>query len=587
MLKKYLHRQSRNHPQKERSLKNEACYEKRYCDTQGWVMKQDWAESIQDSLRTIAKPSVALVAILALTFYLRLRYFGQYIDPDVGNIAYQGWRMAEGEILIDLEGPGKPPLYPMLYAVFIRFFGPSVLGLKMFGTIFVLGAVLAVYWLANQAYGKKIGVLAALLFGVFSSGPIIDGGTVNLEAVLHLPYVLAIGLFLKATTSGRMRWYFLAGLCAALASLVKQVGGVLFFVFLCYGMGEWWKSKAISLRKALLYKYIVLASGALLPVTAMIVFYRLHGYSLSQLYGSMLGSNLRYLQRGYEYGSLLGSFSSSIQVILPENGLLWFGTGFAVVYLGRRIWRGEGEAKDRVLVWWVFWSFAMLWISGTFFYHYFLQIVGPFSVLAAFGIMASWETIKLFSPLPRFVSKAGWTALVIVMVTIFVKTDNKYFFSYTPVEQTAFQHKLSDGTFDGYGLYNISQQAIAFYIRDHTDPTETIYAWGVAPQIYFLAQRRAATRYRNNFNMSFYVTNNPLQALKAYAPMVMEDLRKSRPAYIVQIFGLEDFPELQLFVSNFYNVDKNVEIPVPPYRIGLYRRHDIGGKLSTSSEEIS
>ena len=550
-------------------------------------MKQGWAESIQDSLRTIAKPSVALVAILALTFYLRLRYFGQYIDADVGNIAYQAWRMAEGEILIDLEGPGKPPLYPMLYAVFIRVFGPSVLGLKMFGTIFVLGAVLAVYWLANQAYGRKVGILAALLFGVFSSGPIIDGGTVNLEAVMHLPYVLAVGLFLKAATSGRLRWYFLAGLSAALASLVKQVGGVLFFVFLCYGIGEWWGKKGISLRRVLLHRYILLAAGALLPVIAMIVFYRLHGYSLSQLYNLLLGSNLRYLQRGYEYGSLLGSFSSAMQVILPENSLLWFGTGFAAIHMGRRILCGEGQPRDRLLLWWVFWSLAMLWISGTFFYHYFLQIVGPFSVLAAFGIVASWEMIKLFSPLPRFAAKVGWTALVIVMVTFFIKTDYKYFFSYTPVEQTVFQHKLSDGTFDGYGLYNVHQREIAFYIRDHTDPTETIYVWGVAPQVYFLAQRRAATRYRNNFNMSFYVTNKPLEALKAYAPMVMEDLRKSRPAYIVQIFGLENFPELQLFVRNLYEMDKNVEISVPPYRIGLYRRHDIGGKPSTGSQEIS
>ena len=79
--------------------------------------------------------------------------------------------MAEGEILIDLEGPGKPPLYPMLYAVFIRFFGPSVLGLKMFGTIFVLGAVLAVYWLANQACGRKVGALGRFTLWGFLMRP--------------------------------------------------------------------------------------------------------------------------------------------------------------------------------------------------------------------------------------------------------------------------------------------------------------------------------------------------------------------------------------------------------------------------------
>lgn len=535
-------------------------------------MKQGSAASILDFLRAITKPSVLLIGILALTFYLRLLYFGQYIDGDVGNAGYQAWRMAEGEVVIDLEGPGKPLLYPMLYSLFIRFFGPSVLGLKLFGAIFVLWAVVAVYWLANQAYGKKVGLLAALLFGVFSSGPMIDGGTVNLETVMHLPYVLAMGLFLKAATSGRLRWYFLAGLSAALATLVKQVGGVLFFVFLCYGINEWWKEKDSFSRTKYLYHYVVLCTGILLPVIALIAFYRFHGYALNQLYDSMLGSNLRYMQRGYEYRSLLEFFSSAMKVMLPENGLLWFGTVFAAVYMGRRIWRGEGEARDRILLWWVFWSFAVLWISGTFFYHYFLQIIGPFSVLAAFGIVASWKRAKSLSPSSRFMAQGGWTILIVIMAMVFIKTDYRYFFSYTAVEQTVFQLKISNGVFDQYGLSNVVNREIACYIRDHTDPAETVYVWGIAPQIYFLAQRRAAARYRNNFNMSILVTNNALKALQAYAPMVMEDIRKSRPAYVVQIFRLEDFPELQTFVRDQYVEDNSMQLPILSNRIHLYRR---------------
>ena len=534
-------------------------------------MKKSSAASILDFLRAITKPSVLLIAILALTFYLRLLYFGQYIDGDVGNAAYQAWRMAEGEVVIDLEGPGKPPLYPMLYALFIRFFGSSVPGLKMFGAIFVLLAVVAVYRLANQAYGKKVGLLAALLFGVFSSGPMIDGGTVNLETVMHLPYILAIGFFLKAM-SGRLRWYFLAGLCAAMATLVKQVGGVLFFVFLCYGIYEWLRKKDPCSPKQWLYRYILLGAGALLPVIGLIIFYHFHGYTLNQLYDSMLGSNLRYIQRGHDYTNFLKEFLSSLKVILPENALLWVGTMFAMAYLGWRIWRGQGQASDRILLGWAFWSFAVLWVTGTFFYHYYLQIIAPFSVLAAYGIVASWKMVKSLSPLPRFVAKVGWTALFIVMVIIFVKTDFKYFFSYTPVEQTVFYHKLLDGAFDGYGIYNVIQQQVANYIRTNTDPTEAIYVWGIAPQIYFLAQRKAATRYRNNYNMSRLVSNNSLKALEAYAPMVMEDLKKSRPGYIVQIFRLEDFPELQTFVQDYYMVDRNIEFDLPPWRIRLYQR---------------
>jgi len=573
-------------------------------------MKEHASAGISGLFRTIAKPSIVLIAILALTFYLRLLSFGQTIDLDVGNMGYLAWRMAEGEILIDLEGPGKPPLYSMLYAVFIWLFGPSVMGLKMFGTVFVLMAVLAVYWLANQAYGGKVGLLAAFLFGVFSSGPMVEGGTVNLETVLHLPYILAIGLFLKASESGRLRWYFLTGLCAALATLVKQVGGVLFFVFLCYGIHEGWIKKDPFLVKHWLYpvrkprhlwrgwrkkrsslieggvqspalsngvnRYILLAGGALVPVIGVLAFYHFHGYTLSQLYDSMFGSNLGYIQRGHEYTSLQSSllrlFYVRMKDIFSENGILWVGTVSAAVHLGWQIRRGKGEASDRILLWWAFWSFAILWTTGTFFWHYFLQIIGPFSVLAAYGIVTSWKLAKSLSPLSRFVAQGGWTSLLVVLVIIFIKTDYKHFFSYTGAEQTMFQHELSNGVFDGYGAGHIVRQEIARYIRDHTDPSETIYVWGLAPQIYFLAQRKAATRYRNNYNMTLLVTDDPLKGLKAYASSVMEDLRKSHPAYIVQIFRLEDFPELQTFVRDQYVVDKDVKLLMPPYTIPLYRR---------------
>ena len=539
-------------------------------------MEERASAGILDLFRAMVKPSTVLIAILALTFYLRLLYFGQYIDADVGRAGYLAWRMAEGEVLIDLEGPGKPPLYSMLYAVFICLFGPSVLGIKVFGTLFVLMAVVVIYWVANQAYGKRVGLLSAFLFGIFSSGPMVEGGTVNLETVLHLPYVLAIGLFLKASESGRLRWYFLTGLCAALATLVKQVGGVLFFVFLCYGIHEQWIKKEPFLLKQWLYRYIALAGGALLPVIGILAFYHFYGYTLSQLYDSMLGSNLYYIQRAHEFTNFLEFYYLSMKTIFPENGLLWVGTMFAAAHLGWRMWHGKGHGSDRILLWWAFWSFAVLWVTGTFFRHYFLQVIAPFSVLAAFGIVESWRLTRLVSPPLRFVAQGGWTILLVIMVTLFIKTDYKYFFSYTPVEQTALQVEVSKGVFDGYGMTNVVGREIARYIRDHTDPNDTIYVWGIAPQIYFLAQRKAATRYISNSNMSMLVTGRALEALQAYAPIVMGEIKRSHPAYIVQIYLLEDFPELQTFVRDQYVVDKEVRFPVQPYRILLYRRrHDI------------
>ena len=315
-------------------------------------MEQGGAASLLNLLRTRTMTSAGLIAILALTFYLRLLYFGQYIDADVGNVGYVAWRMAEGEILIDLEGPGKPPLYSMLYAVFIRLFGTSVLGLKMFGTFFVLLAVIAVYWVAKQAYGKQVGLLAALLFGVFSSGPMVEGGTVNLETVLHFPYILAIGFFLKASMSGRLRWYFLAGLCAALATLVKQIGGVLFFIFLCYGIYERWRKNDSLPLKQWLSRYVLLGGGALLPVMGVIIFYHFHGYTLSQLYDSMLGSNLRYIQRGHELNEFTGNFFFQTE---RHPSREWSPLGRYYVYRGLPwladfAWQRKSERSNTALV---------------------------------------------------------------------------------------------------------------------------------------------------------------------------------------------------------------------------------------------
>ncbi len=522
------------------------------------------------TLRPTAMISAALVAILALTFYLRVLFFGQYIDADVGNAAYMGWRMAEGEVLIDLEGPGKPPLYPMLYALFVLLFGPSVLGLKMFGALFVLMAVLAIYWVAETAYGKHVGLLAALLFGVFSSGPMVEGGTVNLETLLHFPSILAIGFFLRGATTGQLKWYFLAGFWGAMATLVKQVGGVLFFVFLLCGFNRDWKVKEWFSR------YSLIGIGALLPLLGMILFYSSHGYSLRELYDSMLGSNFRYIQKGHESSEMVTFFFSSLKVIFFENSLLWIGTSFTAGLFISRWMRGRGEMADRVFLWWALWSFFAVWISGTFYAHYFLQIISPFSLLTAHAILWVWEYGKTISSLPkRRVFQGAWLLCLGISTFLFIKTDYKYFFKYSAAEQTAYQFKGLEGVYDsyGYGLYNLIQHEIASYIRKHTEPSDTLYVWGVAPQVYFLAQRRAATVYRNNFNLSQNVTQNADEALRTYSDKVMKELSLSPPTYILKIFNLEAFPKLKDFITMHYQIDKNVdEIFIHPFRIRLYRK---------------
>jgi len=53
---------------------------------------------------------------------------------------------------------------------------------------------------------------------------------------------------------------------------------------------------------------------------------------------------------------------------------------------------------------------------------------------------------------------------------------------------------------------------------------------------------------------------------------VMEEIKRSPPAFIVQIFPLKDFPELQTFIRNYYMEDQNLKFSTPQFKINLYRR---------------
>lgn len=509
---------------------------------------------------------LSLIAICALTFYLRLSFFGQYIDSDVGNMAYIGWRMSEGEILLDIEGPGKPPLYPMAYALFIKIFGPSFIGIKWFGTIFIILSVLSIYWLTRKSYGEKTAVLASLLFGIFSSSPMVEGETVNLETIMHLPYILATGFFINAKIQKSLRYYFYAGLFGSLAMLVKQVGGVVFFLFLFSELLDDLK------RKELFFHYIMIGTGASIPIIGFVVFYIFHNYSFKELFDSLLISNFRYIRRGYEYTNFFKNFLGAMKLILRENSLLWLGWIFSSFCFIKKIINNKAAKHDIVVMLWALISFAVLWVSGTFYAHYFLQLIAPFSVLTAYAIMFPWKyNLFLLHPSGRIV-KFIWIMILAISTLFFIKTDYLYFFKFTPVEQTIYQIPSLGSKCIEYGVYNIVQEEIASYIKKETMPDETIYIWGIAPQTYFLAQRRAATRYRNNFNLSEIVTGKPLEELRTIAPIVINEIKRSKPVFIVEIIPLIDFPDLQKIVEKYYELDKLIEFPTPPYKIFLYRR---------------
>ena len=216
-----------------------------------------------------------LVAILALTWLLRMNFWSRPFQMDEGVYAYIGWGMFKGLVPYKDIFDHKPPGIYVLYALSFLLFGTSGVSIKVFGTIYTLGTVLAVFFVARRLAGSTAGCLTALLYAVFSCGPRIEGGGVNTEVFMALPYTLAAYSMLKAVETDRGKHYFLVGVWTGIACTIKQVAVVnllwvgVYFLFYVWRLKKW-NAVTHSVKNG-----VLVAVGSILPWIPFIFYFYL------------------------------------------------------------------------------------------------------------------------------------------------------------------------------------------------------------------------------------------------------------------------------------------------------------------------
>jgi hypothetical protein len=135
--------------------------------------------------------------------------------------------------------------------------------------------------------------------------------------------------------------------------------------------------------------------------------------------------------------------------------------------------------------------------------------------------------------------------------------------------------------FGRYGFGDFSYWAddqVAAYLRGHTSPGDRVFVWGFEPLIYFLADRRPASR---------FLMDHPLEARfkkrEAWRAELLSDLRRRPPLYFIVVthdtwelereestVQLRRFEALYRFVERHYRVEATIE------DFTLLRRVDAG-----------
>ncbi len=168
-----------------------------------------------------------LIALMALSAWMRSRYLsGQYWMDEAITTGISLHPLSQ--IPHVLRYDGNPPLYYMLLHLWMRAFGDSVDATHSLSLLFGLLTIPAGGWGAWRLFGRRAGVMAAILFA-FNAWLTSYAQETRMYELMGLWGVLATTFFLLGFVERRRRWLFGFG-AVLLAMLYTHSWGTFFFI---------------------------------------------------------------------------------------------------------------------------------------------------------------------------------------------------------------------------------------------------------------------------------------------------------------------------------------------------------------------
>lgn len=474
-------------------------------------MKMTW-ESIRQ--RNI----IILLIILVMAFSLRMAFIHEPFERDEGQYAYIAQEILHGSIPYRDVIEIKPPGVFYIYASAITLFGNTTESIRLFTAFYSLLTVIVVYLIARNLRGVRAGLLAALLYGVYSSGPLIQGSGSNVEVFMVLPLAISVWFYLRGADSGKRVYIVLSGICASCAMLIKPVAlpqVVLLFIFLFL------LPKSRESIKDLLFNVLSFVLPALIMAAVVIGYFAYHGALEDFLYWTVdftrstyAKSNEKALQ-GTPFFSVIGIifFELFLPVLVALPTALWL------------IFKGK-NTKYLLAALLIFAAAISVYLPGKNHPHYFIQLLPPLSITAGIGLSMLLDKKELLAKITL--------SLVLCLFMYTVYKEYKLYVIYTPEEVSVIK----------YGPTFVQSVAVAKYIKEKTQHSDYIFQWGFEPELYFLTQRRCPVSYV--VKMAVDWAKYPDIALQK----LVAGINQKKPKYII----------MQLIWDNILGEDEMVDI---------------------------
>ena len=439
-----------------------------------------------------------LTAILAISTLLRLAFLHEPFDRDEGQYATIAQEILRGGLPYRDAIEIKPPGAFYLYALAIGLFGATTEAVRIFTALYAMLTVIAVYGVARQIAGARAGLCAALIYGIYSTFPRLQGNS-NTEVFLVLPMTAGVWCFLKAIDTKKRPYLYGVGLCAALAMLIKPVA--LPVVALEFLLIPFFRSGAGRTRESALD-----LAAFLLPIAACamatIAYFFLRG-GLDDLFYWTVEFPRRYKDAEILLTPTLAAVLQYLRSVLAVPALLGIPAGLWLAVTKRTI----PGILPFLLILAVSWAIAL---PGKNFPHYFIMIIPFLAIPAGIGLVFITRMHRLPACL----------ALILVFgaVVFSVWKNYKFYTVYSP-------EQVSTATYGSTTF--VDSVGVARYLREHTRPEDNIFQWGFEPELYFLADRRCPNPCLVSFLPGW--SKDPQQTINK----MKQSLIDNKPAYMI------------------------------------------------------
>ena len=452
------------------------------------------------------------LAILG-TAAIRIRLLDVPFERDEGEYAYMGKLLLEGVPPYLKAYTLKLPGTLSAYALSMSIFGESIAGARI-GLVLVNGATTALmFLLGRRLLGLLPGLAAAVAFAFLSLSTGMLAIFAHATHFVLLPAVAGLLVFFKALEERRSPVLFASGLLFGIAILMKQPGA-LFPAFAAYwlahthlrGTGPGWRK--------LIREGCCLALGTLTPIALTIIALAFAGvydrfffwvFQYSFHYGTMVPWSIGF--------TLLQETAASF---LPQGVFFW---GLAALGLIMLPIRRFAIPQPLPLFALAVFSFAGVSVGLYYRHHYFILALPAACLLAGAAVRGLLQITE---------NASARIAVPVTLLALLVAGSAQALYS-----QRDLLFRLPPATVSRsiYGMNPFPESVeIARYIRDKTEPNDTIAVLGSEPQIYFYSGRRSATGHIYMYNL---MEPHPF-ALKMQEELI-RDVEAASPAFIVTV----------------------------------------------------